>query len=57
MTNVYDSDLDPLKLRSGNARDFVWRNLRDDADRAAVTAPFVADSDGLRATFPIVVAA
>jgi len=41
----------------GNTRDFVWRNLRDDADRAAVTAAFVAGSDGLRATFPIVVAA
>lgn len=41
----------------GNTRDFVWRNLRDDADRAAVTAAFVAGSDGLRANFPIVVAA
>jgi len=41
----------------GNTRDFVWRNLRDDADRAAVTAPFVAGADGLRASFPIVVAA
>lgn len=41
---------------SGNARDFVWRNLRDDADRAAVTAAFTPGADGLRASFPIVVA-
>jgi protocatechuate 3,4-dioxygenase beta subunit len=41
----------------GNARDFVWRNLRDDADRASVTAPFVPSSDGLRARYALVVAA
>ena len=38
-----------------NQRDFLWRNLG--ADRSLVTVPFVAGSDGLRATFPIVVAA
>lgn len=41
----------------GNARDFVWRNLRDDAERASVTAPFVPGSDGLRARYALVVAA
>ena len=41
----------------GNARDFIWRNLRDDADRAAVTAPYVAGNDGLRARYALVVAA
>jgi len=41
----------------GNARDFIWRNMHDDADRAAVTAPFVAGPDGLRAAYAIVVAA
>ena len=41
----------------GNPRDFVWRNMRDDADRAAVTAPFVAGSDGLSARYALVVAA
>ena len=40
-----------------NARDFVWRNLRDDTDRAAVTVAFAPVADGLRAIFPIVVAA
>lgn len=39
-----------------NERDFIWRRL-DDQARAMVTAPFVAGTDGLRATFPIVVAA
>lgn len=38
-----------------NERDFLWRNLG--ADRSLVTVPFVAGSDGLQATFPIVVAA
>jgi protocatechuate 3,4-dioxygenase, beta subunit len=42
---------------AGNARDFVWRNLRDDADRAAVTVAFAPGADSLRASFPIVVAA
>ncbi len=40
-----------------NERDFVWRNLRDEADRAAVTVAFTPAADGLRANFPIVVAA
>ncbi|MDB5944907.1 MAG: putative intradiol ring-cleavage dioxygenase [Ramlibacter sp.] len=39
-----------------NERDFLWRRMPDPA-RAAVTVPFVAGSDGLQATFPIVVAA
>jgi protocatechuate 3,4-dioxygenase beta subunit len=41
---------------SHNQRDFLWRNLSD-AARAAITVPFRAGSDGLQATFPIVVAA
>jgi protocatechuate 3,4-dioxygenase beta subunit len=40
----------------GNDRDSLWRRLRAD-DRAALTVPFVAGSDGVRARFPIVVAA
>ena len=40
----------------GNARDGLWRRL-DAQERAALTVPFVATADGLRATFPIVVAA
>ncbi|HWP13902.1 MAG TPA: protocatechuate 3,4-dioxygenase [Ramlibacter sp.] len=39
-----------------NERDFLWRSLGADA-RAAVTVPFQAGNDGLRASFPIVVAA
>jgi protocatechuate 3,4-dioxygenase, beta subunit len=39
-----------------NERDFLWRNLGEEG-RRAVTVPFVQDSDGLRASFPIVVAA
>ncbi len=42
---------------AGNARDFLWRSLRDDQERAALTVAFVSGSDGLRARFPIVVAA
>ena len=42
---------------SGNARDFLWRNLRDAADRAAITVPFQPVAAGLRAEFNIVVAA
>ena len=42
---------------SHNARDFLWRNLREDADRAALTMPFTAGSDGLTAKFAIVVRA
>lgn len=41
----------------GNERDFLWRNLRP-ADRSALTVVFAPDgSDGLRARFPVVVAA
>ena len=39
-----------------NARDFLWRSLRD-ADRAALTVPFIPGTDGLRANFPIVLRA
>ena len=42
---------------AGNPRDFVWRNLRSDEDRAAVTVGFAPGSDGLQARFPIVVGA
>jgi len=38
-----------------NERDFLWRRLG--ADRALVTVPFVPGSEGLRADFPLVVAA
>ena len=41
----------------GNERDFLWRSLRDDADREALTRPFESTSDGVRAWFPIAVAA
>lgn len=37
-----------------NERDFLWRNLRDEAARAALTVSFTAGSDGLQANFPIV---
>ena len=40
----------------GNARDFLWRNLRDDLDRAALTVKFSPVADGLLANFPIVLA-
>ena len=39
-----------------NERDGLWRRLQE-PERAAVTVPFRAGSDGLEATFPIVVAA
>lgn len=39
-----------------NARDPLWRSLSS-ADRAALTVPFEPDADGLRASFPIVIAA
>jgi protocatechuate 3,4-dioxygenase beta subunit len=42
---------------AGNARDFLWRNLSSDDDRAALTVAFKPGSDGLQARFPIVVAA
>ena len=48
-TQLYD------EAAAGNARDFLWRNLRSDAERAALTVPFVAGSDGLAARFEIVV--
>ena len=48
-TQMYD------EAAAGNARDFLWRNLRSDAERAALTVPFVAGSDGLTARFEIVV--
>lgn len=38
-----------------NARDGLWRSLSPE-ERALVTVPFVARSDGLRAHFPIVIA-
>jgi protocatechuate 3,4-dioxygenase beta subunit len=41
----------------GNARDFLWRNMRDDTDRESITAPYVAGSDGLGARYALVVAA
>lgn len=49
-TQVYVAD-DP-----GNTRDFLWRHLSA-ADRAALTVPFLPGDTGLRASFPIVVAA
>ncbi|MFL6695504.1 MAG: intradiol ring-cleavage dioxygenase, partial [Ramlibacter sp.] len=39
-----------------NARDGIWRQLSPE-DRAAVTAPFRREADGLAAEFPLVVAA
>jgi len=42
---------------AGNARDFLWRNLRSDEDRAALSVAFAPGADGLQAHFPIVVAA
>ncbi len=41
---------DPL-----NERDFLWRGLRENTDRAALTVPFIASQDGMQAQFPIVV--
>lgn len=40
----------------GNARDSLWRNLPE-ASRVAVTVPFEPAADGVRARFPIVIAA
>lgn len=40
----------------GNERDFLWRRLSAD-DRAAITVPFAAGADGVRARFPVVVRA
>jgi len=47
----------PSTCDVGNARDFLWRSLRSDEDRAALTVVFAPGSDGLQARFPIVVAA
>lgn len=41
---------DPL-----NERDFLWRGLLNNTDRAALTVPFIASQDGMQAQFPIVV--
>jgi protocatechuate 3,4-dioxygenase, beta subunit len=49
-TQLYVAD-DP-----GNARDFLWRGLNP-ADRDLLTAAFKPGADGLRASFPLVVAA
>jgi len=40
----------------GNERDFLWRRLSP-ATRQAITVPFTASADGMRAVFPIVVQA
>ena len=40
----------------GNERDFLWQRLNAPG-RAALTVPFAASADGLRARFPIVVQA
>jgi protocatechuate 3,4-dioxygenase beta subunit len=50
------TDLKYVQGAPGNARDSVWRSLRDDADRAAVTVKFSPVADDLQANFPIVVA-
>ena len=49
-TQLYVQD-DP-----GNARDGLWRRLSAD-DRAAVTSPYVAGSDGLAARYALVIGA
>jgi protocatechuate 3,4-dioxygenase, beta subunit len=38
-----------------NGRDFLWRQLGEEGQRA-LTVPFVQGPDGLRASFPIVLA-
>ncbi|WP_292442436.1 protocatechuate 3,4-dioxygenase [Methylibium sp.] len=40
-----------------NARDFLWRRLDGEAERAALTVAFLPGEGGLRAEFPIIVAA
>ncbi|MGA8515258.1 MAG: protocatechuate 3,4-dioxygenase [Burkholderiaceae bacterium] len=45
-----------VKDDAGNARDFLWRNLREGADRAALTVVFAPGEGALRANFPIVLA-
>ena len=49
-TQLYAQD-DP-----SNARDFLWRRLSAE-DRAAITSPYVAGSDGLMARYALVIAA
>jgi protocatechuate 3,4-dioxygenase, beta subunit len=49
-TQLYAKD-DP-----GNARDGLWRRLSAE-DRAAITSPYVAGSDGLTARYALVMAA
>lgn len=39
-----------------NERDFLWRNLRNSADRDALTVPFSTSPEGFQAQFPIIVA-
>jgi protocatechuate 3,4-dioxygenase, beta subunit len=42
----------------GNERDSLWRGLRGDAARSALTVPFISRADGwMSADFPIVVSA
>jgi hypothetical protein len=50
-TNGLDAQGNP-----GNARDFLWRQVRSDASRAALTVAFVPGEGGLRANFLTVVA-
>jgi protocatechuate 3,4-dioxygenase beta subunit len=40
----------------GNERDFLWRRLGAE-DRAAITVPYLAGADGLKASYALVVAA
>ena len=40
----------------GNERDFLWQRLSKE-DRAALSAPFTAASDGLQARFPLIIRA
>lgn len=40
-----------------NAADFLWRSLRNEVDRSALTVKFSPVADGLQAYFPIVVVA
>jgi protocatechuate 3,4-dioxygenase, beta subunit len=49
-TQLYVQD-DP-----GNARDGLWRRLSAE-DRAAITSPYVAGSDGLAARYTLIIAA
>ncbi|MDM0045730.1 protocatechuate 3,4-dioxygenase [Variovorax dokdonensis] len=44
-----------VKGASGNARDFLWRNMSEQ-DRAALTLSFDSSPEGWKARFPVVVA-